>query len=81
MVELFLINYQEKNKWKQISRELSFGCKRHPTEIKNRFYSMIRRGLRRVNNFLGKHTEPHKIRVLKPKSISVFIEQKDHSIS
>lgn len=54
MVGLFVAHHWEKNKWKIISEGLTDGAARHPTEVKNRFYSMVRRGLRRINNFIGK---------------------------
>ena len=56
MVDLFVFHSLNKNKWKAISEGLSLesGNERHPTEVKNRFYALVRRGLRRINNFIGK---------------------------
>lgn len=77
MVGLFVAHHWEKNKWKIISEGLTDGAARHPTEVKNRFYSMVRRGLRRINNFIGKEFEPQQIRILKPKTISSLLDKTD----
>ena len=77
MVELFLIHHRLKNKWKVISERLGFELARQPTEVKNRFYALIRRGLRRINNQIGREISPQQIRILKPSTISSMIEKSD----
>lgn len=45
-----------------------------PNEVKNRFYSIFRKGVRKVNSELGKPLNSEEIRLMKPISISKIFE-------
>lgn len=71
----------EKNKWIIVSDRLNkanskdgSNFKRTPNEIKNRFYSVIRKGIRRINNKLGRPVLPEEIRLIKPITISKLLD-------
>jgi len=71
----------EKNKWIIVSDRLNkanskdgSNYKRTPNEIKNRFYSVIRKGIRRINNKLGRPVLPEEIRLIKPITISKLLD-------
>lgn len=46
---------------------------RTDNDIKNHFYSTIRRGLRRINKFLGEKNSTNLMRDLKPSVLSKII--------
>lgn len=58
------------NKWKEIAKSLenryfplSF---RTENDIKNHFFAIIRKGIRRMNKFIGFIKDPNEIRLIKP---------------
>ena len=55
------------NKWTEIAKLFQ---SRTDNDIKNHFYSMLRRSLRRVNKILGMRNSTKKIRLIKPSVLS-----------
>lgn len=55
------------NKWTEIAKNFEG---RTDNDIKNHFYSMLRRSLRRVNKLLGMRNSTQKIRQIKPSVLS-----------
>ena len=64
---MFEANQRYGNKWTEIAK-LFQG--RTDNDIKNHFYSMLRRSLRRVNKILGMRNSTKKIRLIKPSVLS-----------
>lgn len=55
------------NKWTEIAKIFEG---RTDNDIKNHFYSMLRRSLRRVNKLLGMRNSTKKVRLIKPSVLS-----------
>lgn len=68
--KLFEIHKIYGNKWKEISQELPG---RTDNDIKNRFYSTLRRSLRRLNKYLGKKNATSEMREIKPSVLTIII--------
>ena len=68
--KLFEIHKDYGNKWKQISAHMEG---RTDNDIKNRFYSTLRRSLRRLNKFIGKKNSTSQLREIKPSVLTVII--------
>lgn len=68
---MFEAHQQHGNKWTEIAK-LFLG--RTDNDIKNHFYSMLRRSLRRINKMLGRRNSTQNIKVIKPSVLSkIFI--------
>ena len=69
---MFEAHQKHGNKWTLIAA-LFEG--RTDNDIKNHFYSMLRRSLRRINKLLGKRNSTQKIKIIKPAVLSrVFLK-------
>ena len=66
---MFEAHQQHGNKWTEIAK-LFPG--RTDNDIKNHFYSMLRRSLRRVNKLLGMRNSTQRIKLIKPSVLSQF---------
>ena len=64
---MFEAHQQFGNKWTEITK-MFHG--RTDNDIKNHFYSMLRRSLRRINKLLGRKNSTQKIKVIKPSVLS-----------
>ena len=59
------------NKWTEIAKMFTG---RTDNDIKNHFYSMLRRSLRRINKLLGRRNSTQRIKVIKPSVLSkIFV--------
>lgn len=68
---MFEAHQQYGNKWTEIAK-LFDG--RTDNDIKNHFYSMLRRSLRRINKMLGRRNSTQRIKVIKPSVLSkIFV--------
>jgi transcriptional activator Myb len=64
---MFEAHQQFGNKWTEITK-MFHG--RTDNDIKNHFYSMLRRSLRRINKLLGRKNSTQRIKVIKPSVLS-----------
>lgn len=70
---MFKAHQQYGNKWTLIAKLFE---RRTDNDVKNHFYSMLRRSLRRINKLLGKRNSTQKIKMIKPAVLSkVFAKQ------
>ena len=68
---MFEVHQQYGNKWTEIGKLFD---SRTDTDIKNHFYSMLRRSLRRINKMLGRRNSTQRIKVIKPSVLSkIFV--------
>jgi len=66
---MFEAHQQHGNKWTEIAKCFPG---RTDNDIKNHFYSMLRRSLRRVNKLLGMRNSTQRIKLIKPSVLSSF---------
>lgn len=71
---MFEAHQQHGNKWTEIAR---FFPGRTDNDIKNHFYSMLRRSLRRVNKLLGLRNSTQRIKLIKPSVLSRIFSNTD----
>ena len=64
---MFKAHQQYGNKWTLIAKLFE---RRSDNDVKNHFYSMLRRSLRRINKLLGKRNSTQKIKMIKPAVLS-----------
>lgn len=64
---MFKAHQKYGNRWTQIAKIFEG---RTDNDVKNHFYSMLRRSLRRINKLLGKRNSTQKIKVIKPAVLS-----------
>ena len=67
---LFSLHRQHKNHWKLIATHFEG---RTDNSIKNQFFSMARRALRKICRSLGKHSNTMEVNMIKPKVLALFI--------
>lgn len=64
---LFRTHQEHGNRWKKIADELPG---RTDNDIKNKFYSTMRKKLRKINKLLGKKNSTSEVKEIKPKVLS-----------
>lgn len=64
---MFEAHQRHGNRWTEIAKHFPG---RTDNDIKNHFYSMLRRSLRRVNKLLGLRNSTQRIRLIKPSVLS-----------
>ena len=68
---MFEAHQKNGNKWTEIAKMFEG---RTDNDIKNHFYSMLRRSLRRINKLLGRRNSTQRIKVIKPSILSkIFV--------
>ena len=64
---MFKTHHSHGNRWKRIAEELPG---RTDNDIKNKFYSTMRKKLRKINKLLGKKNSTSTVKEIKPKVLS-----------
>lgn len=62
----------KKNKWKEISKNLP---QRSDNSVKNQFFALIRKGLRKACKSIGLSNNTNKVNTIKPKVLIAFFEK------
>ena len=71
--KLLLTIYQnKKNHWKEISKEIP---NRNDNSIKNQFFALIRKGLRKAYKSIGLTDNTNKVNTIKPKILLDFFDK------
>ena len=71
-IELFALYASKKNHWKEISKSLQ---NRSDNSIKNQFFALLRKGLRKACRSVGLTHNTMKINTIKPKVLLDFFEK------
>lgn len=76
-VQLFSLHKEFGNRWKDISKyfygRYTIYYLRTDNDIKNHFYSTLRRSLRRLNKILGEKNSTSQMREIKPSVLSTIM--------
>lgn len=70
--QLFLLYNQKKNHWKEISKCIN---NRNDNSVKNQFFALLRKGLRKACRSVGLTHNTMKINTFKPKVLLDFFEK------
>ena len=68
---LLNIYHLKKNRWKEISKEIPF---RSDNSIKNQFFALVRKGLRKAYKAIGLTDNTNKVNTIKPKVLLDFFD-------
>ena len=69
---LLTIYKNKKNHWKEISKEIP---NRNDNSIKNQFFALIRKGLRKAYKSIGLTDNTNKVNTIKPKILLDFFDK------